>query len=144
MKAYLDSNVILDVLDENRKCHEDSGKIIEFAKDFGKQLELVVSVQSMIDAYYIVQRQKIGATQYRNFANWCVNHINVRSIGLGEYYEALDSDEKDIEDSSQIALAQNENCEVFITSDKEILKREKDNYLLYLSPSDFIARMSEA
>jgi predicted nucleic acid-binding protein len=51
MKAYLDSNVILDVLDENRKCHEDSGKIIEFAKDFGKQLELVVSVQSMIDAY---------------------------------------------------------------------------------------------
>ena len=144
MKAYLDSNIILDVLDENRLCHEDSGMIIEFAKDFSNILELVVSVQSMIDAYYIVQRQKTGTIQYRNFANWCVNHINVRPIGLGEYYEALDSDEKDIEDSSQIALAQTEHCEVFITSDKEILKRGKDNYLLYLSPSDFIARMSEA
>ena len=142
MKIFIDTNIILDIVIKERPGSAVSLKILEIVRE--RLAEAVVSTQSMIDAYYTAIKNNILKSEVDMVAYWMINHINVRPIGFFEVREAVLSGDKDIEDAAQIALAQTENCDVFITSDKEILKRGKDNYLIYMSPSEFITSMTEA
>ncbi|MBR0110092.1 MAG: PIN domain-containing protein [Bacteroidales bacterium] len=142
MKIFCDTNIILDILIKERPNSDVSLKVWEIVKS--NLVEAVVSTQSIIDSYYSALKARILKQEIDLTAYWIMNHLNVRPIGFFEFQEALESGEKDVEDASQIALAKAERCDVFITSDAKILSKEESDSLRFMSPSDFVARMSEA
>lgn len=141
MKAYLDTNVFLDLLVKDRPNSIDSLIVFESIVHSGG--EIFISTQSIIDSYYVAERQNVKKEEIDNWVAWLLSHANVSQIGWFEFQDALKSGERDIEDAAQIALAKAENCDVFITSDAEILAREKEDFLLFISPRKFISRCAE-
>lgn len=142
MKIFCDTNVILDILIKDRPGSQYSLKMWETIRS--NIVEAVVSTQSLIDSYYTALKSNILKQEIDLAVYWMMDHINVRPIGFFEMHEALLSGDKDVEDASQIELAKKEHCDVFVTSDLEILTRGESDYMLFLSPSEFIARMTEA
>ena len=141
MKAYLDTSVFLDLLVKDRPNSIDSLIVFESIVHSGG--EIFISTQSIIDSYYVAERQNVKKEEIDNWVAWLLSHANVSQIGWFEFQDALKSGERDIEDAAQIALAKAENCDVFITSDAEILAREKEDFLLFISPREFISKCTE-
>ena len=96
----------------------------------------------MIDTYYIAGRKQIVKEEIDVLCSWLVYYANVRPIGWSELRDALISSAKDIEDAAQIALAKTEHCDIFLTNDQKILKKEEDESLLFMSPAGFIEKLS--
>ena len=141
MKAYLDTNVFLDLLVKDRPNSISSLIVFESIVHSGD--EIFISTQSIIDSYYIADRQDVNKEEIDNWVAWLLSYANVTKIGWFEFQDALKSGERDIEDAAQVALAKAENCDVFITADAEILAREKDDFLLFISPKEFIRQSTE-
>lgn len=139
-KIYLDTNFLLDVLIKDRVGHEEAVLVISLLQRF--HTEIVCSTQSLLDTYYIAGRKKIIKQEIDVLCSWLVHYTNVRPIGWFELREALMSAEKDIEDAAQIALAKTEHCDIFLTNDQKILKKEEDESLLFMSPAGFIEKLS--
>ena len=139
-KIYLDTNFLLDVLIKDRPGSDEAMLVLSLLKRF--HIEIVCSTQSLLDIYFIAGRKKIIKEEIDVLCAWLVDYANVRPIGWFELRDALMSAEKDIEDAAQIALAKTEHCEIFLTSDQEVLKKEEDGSLLFMSPAGFIEKLS--
>lgn len=139
-KIFFDTNFLLDVLIKDRVGHEEAVLVLSLLKKF--HTEIVCSTQSLIDTYYIAGRKQIVKEEIDVLCSWLVYYANVRPIGWSELRDALISSAKDIEDAAQIALAKTEHCDIFLTNDQKILKKEEDEYLLFMSPAGFIEKLS--
>ena len=139
-KIFFDTNFLLDVLIKDRVGHEEAVLVLSLLKKF--HTEIVCSTQSLIDTYYIAGRKQIVKEEIDVLCSWLVYYANVRPIGWSELRDALISSAKDIEDAAQIALAKTEHCDIFLTNDQKILKKEEDESLLFMSPAGFIEKLS--
>ena len=139
-KIFFDTNFLLDVLIKDRVGHEEAVLVLSLLKKF--HTEIVCSTQSLIDTYYIAGRKQIVKEEIDVLCSWLVYYANVRPIGWSELRDALISSAKDIEDAVQIALAKTEHCDIFLTNDQKILKKEEDESLLFMSPAGFIEKLS--
>lgn len=139
MKIFLDTNVILDLLEPERPGAESSAIIYQLAQ--GRQIEVFVSTQSIIDSYYIGGNFGVPKAEIDTLANWMMNHFNVRAIDCFDMKKAVSSPDPDVEDNAQIVLAEDAGCHCFVTHDKGILAREKEDGMLLISPEQLVARM---
>ena len=135
-KIYLDTNFLLDILIKDRPGSDEALLVLSLLKRF--HIEIFCSTQSLLDIYFIAGRKKIIKQEIDVLCSWLVNYTNVRPIGWFEFKDALMSANPDIEDAAQIALAKTEHCDIFLTNDKRILDKERDDSLLFMSPAAFI------
>ena len=141
MKAYLDTNFLLDLIIEGRPSRNDSLMVFETLKY--DQSEMVLSTQSIIDSYYVASKYEVIKEDIDKLFTWFLNHTNIRPIGWFEFKDAMRSWDIDIEDASQVALAKTERCDIFITSDSKLLNKESDEFLQFISPAEFVNRILE-
>ena len=139
MKAFLDTNILLDYIIENRPHQKESKIILEGARR--NSYNVVVTTQSVIDTAYIAKREGAARHDTDAFFDWLALHINMEGIDSFDILEALKSDNPDFEDSAQFAHAETANCDVFITSDKSMLMRKSDTGMSVMTPEEFVARM---
>ena len=137
-KIYLDTNFLLDILIKDRPGSDEALLVLSLLKRF--HIEIFCSTQSLLDIYFIAGRKKIIKQEIDVLCSWLVNYTNVRPIGWFEFKEALMSANPDIEDAAQIALAKTEHCDIFLTNDKRILDKERDDSLLFMSPAALIEK----
>ena len=140
-KVYLDTNFLLDVLIKDRTGHEEA--VLVLSSLTRSHLQIVCSTQTLLDVYFIAGRKKIVKQEIDVLCSWLVHYTNVRPIGWFEFREALMSAENDIEDAAQIALAQTEHCDIFLTNDRKILNKGEIESLLFISPASFIEKISK-
>ena len=75
MKLFLDTNILLDILQGKRPSHQTSSLILEGAK---KQLyEVQISIQSIADVTYIAIRNGIPFDAVSRLSSWMLDHVNV-------------------------------------------------------------------
>ncbi|MBR5432358.1 MAG: type II toxin-antitoxin system VapC family toxin [Bacteroidales bacterium] len=140
IKAFLDTNVLLDVLQTSRPGSEYSPVIFQAIWD--RKIEAVVTTQSLIDAAYMAE--KAGVQQvFLDFANKCCDYINIDSINSFDIRFACKNYQGDFEDDAQYYRAQDTRCDVFVTSDKDFHKKYqgRDPFLQFLTPQEFVKRM---
>ncbi len=140
MKVFLDTNVVLDMMEPRRPDAQLSATIFELARE--RKIELFISTQSIIDAYFIGRKMSVPKSEIDRLMNWILNHINVRSIDCFDIRQAIESSSNDVEDNAQIALAENSCCDLFITHDIGILSQAHSDLTTFLSPQQFISRLS--
>ena len=138
MRAFLDTNVLLDYLVEGRPSSLSSAIIWDAAKT--NRIEVFVTTQSILDMAYIALKGEKGEI-VKDFILWMANHINIRYIDSFDIINASKSDHSDFEDNAQLSRADMEGCDVFITNDRKILNRTDLQPLIVMTPEQFVDKM---
>ena len=138
MRIFLNTNILLDIVISGRPSTIDSLTTMQIINRC--RYEVYVTTQSIIDFHFIAHRYKKSKEDIDRLIDWLLNNANVRPIDCFSLRQALDSGNPDFEDSVQLACAEEEDCDVFLTSDAGILTREAGT-MLVMTPGQFLDRM---
>lgn len=139
VRLFLDTNVFMDILVEDRPSSHASRRIIEAVRN--GLYEAFISTQSILDAAYALR--KSGKDEFFRFTDWVLGHINVETTDAFSIRAALQYNSGDFEDDALFSLAQYIPCDYFITSDKRLLTAHgtRDPHLTVISPEAFVMKM---
>lgn len=138
MKIFMDTNVLLDFVLEGRPRNATVQIIFDSLK--ANRIETIVTTQSILDMVFVAEKEGQCKTMTDIFVNWMLNHFNVRPIESYDLRVALEDIHPDFEDNVQIARAEDQHCDIFLTSDKKIIARDLES-MLVLTPEQFVERM---
>lgn len=138
MKIFMDTNVLLDFILDGRQRNATVQIIFDSLK--ANRIETFVTTQSILDMVFVAEKEGQCKTMTDVFVNWMLNHFNVRPIESCDLRIALENTNSDFEDNAQIARAEDQHCDIFLTSDKKILARGLET-MLVLTPEQFVERM---
>lgn len=118
MKAFLDTNVLIDLFIPSRERHRDAVKVVEMIiRGF---FQGAVSTQSIIDASYIVGRlDKEAYSYFKEKLDKLMSILEVFPIVSEDVQWARTCHIDDFEDAAQFAAATSNYCSVFISSDEK-------------------------
>ncbi len=116
-KAFLDTNIVADLLDTGRRHHRDSLRLVE---DFiQNDIQICIS-EDMISTLYYISKEKIATLEFLKnvvFVDW-----EVLSYGKEMLHKAVElslRDGKDLEDILQCLCAKSNGCSVIVTNDTD-------------------------
>ena len=141
VKIFLDTNILLDVLEGDRPSTAFSNVIFQAVRD--RLLEAVLTTQSVVDASYIASRRK-GS----NLNSFCqsilqlMHYLNIEGLDAFDLKEALLHSTGDFEEDVQFSRALESGCDMFITSDRKIRHRLPDySGMLVYTPEELVQTM---
>lgn len=118
MKAFLDTNALLDALMDNRLGHEATLAILQVIRS--GDISACLSSQSVIDAAYIAtQRGGTAVNIFRKAIDTIAHIVSIVPIEAEDIHRANHSSIPDYEDAAQLACAERCGCDVIVTSDKK-------------------------
>ncbi|MBR4808898.1 MAG: PIN domain-containing protein [Bacteroidales bacterium] len=136
MRIFLDTNVLLDFVQDGRPNNETVKLLLDLINK--QHQEAYVTTQSILDLVYVGTKIDYAKTMF--FVNYMLNRYNVLHIDYFSLKLALEDGNPDIEDSAQIACAEDEECDVFLTSDAGILSRNI-TCMRVMTPEAFINKL---
>lgn len=140
MKVFLDTNILLDVLDASRPFHSSSTKIFEAVDSH--PLELVLTGLSLVNTEYVLRRQGVPKAKLRSFLGTLCTLCSTASTDLAQIEGALSADWPDFEDAVQYhaALAHG-RVQVIVTNDILGFRRSR---IPVMTPGVFATKFLEA
>lgn len=141
-RAFLDTNILLDVLSTSeRPSSEASEQIFEAIRS--GIFEGFITTQSIIDAAYILSRQRSRFD--REAFGQCIismmNYLNINAIHPFDIRDAVFHGKGDLEDDSLFAHAEALGCDAIITSDRKFRQQKEASGMLFFTPEAFLARL---
>ena len=136
MRIFLDTNVLLDFVQDGRPNNNAAKYLFQILRSSGQ--EPFITTQSILDMYFIAS--KTDRVKALRFIDYLLSIFNVRPIESYCLRSALESGNHDFEDSAQLACAEDEECDVFLTSDEGILRRDITS-MLVMTPGQFLDRL---
>lgn len=132
MNVFLDTNIIIDVLERREPFFILSANLLELGHS-GK-INLFATSLSFINGIY-VSRKSIGKEEAIKKIRLLRSFINVSPISSLEFDSALDLGIKDIEDALQYCSAISSKCEVIVTRNKKDFP--ENNNITVVTPQEF-------
>ena len=118
MKAFLDTNVLFDLLMKSRFGHEAAIAILQVARC--GDISACLTTQSIVDAAYIqTQRLKAPAPAFKEAVRLIGSIVELLPILPEDIEWANRSEIDDYEDAVQLSCALRSGCDVIVTSDKK-------------------------
>lgn len=115
MKAFLDTNILLDLLLE-RDSYEASARILQL-RDEGK-IDLFVSILTMVNVAYVYQKT-VGLNAVIPNMKCLSAIVDVLPMDSDTLEQALYVEGKDFEDTMQYFCAVQNHCEAIITRNEK-------------------------
>ena len=107
-------------------------------------LEVFITTQSIIDASYVCSRiPGYDDESFNNAIKELLSFANIDYINVFDLYRVLEARTGDFEDDAQFQHADFLGCDALITSDKAFRSSKRETEMLFFSPEEFLARMSE-
>lgn len=131
MKHFLDTNILIDKL-AYRQPYLDEVKMLCAAKFFG-DVSLLVSVQSYLDAIYVLGKYA-PQSEIRRRCISSFKFFDVVDVDKSNLLPALNSGWPDVEDFMIAKTASDAHADYLITRDA---KGFKDSQVKAMSPSEF-------
>ena len=142
VKAFLDTNVLVDLLSADpRPSTPASEFIFEMARR--RFLEVVITIQSIIDAAYIIRHSPNSLNAMRNKLMDLQRYVNIESLDYFNLQDALLYPSPDFEDCAQFFHASSSACDFLITSDRKIKSWHGPSEMSVLTPEEFVERMMD-
>jgi predicted nucleic acid-binding protein len=135
MNLFLDTNVLIDLIDKREPFYNDIAIIASLAES--KNLSLAVSSLSLVNTVYVVSRnieEKLVLDALKKFRIIC----NVSTIDEIVIDKSLISNFNDFEDAVQYFSALHHKSEIIITRNK---KDFKNSEIPVMSPTEFLATL---
>lgn len=141
VKAFLDTNVLMDVLQKGRPSSYSSQMIFQAVWD--RKIEAVLTTQSIVDSSYLAQKAGLQKVFF-DMVNKCCDYINIEQLNSFDIRFACRNYTGDFEDDSLFYRAIDCNCDVFVTSDKKLREtyQGKHKNLRIMSPEEFVSNMT--
>ena len=141
MKIFLDTNIILDMMEPKRPSYIASATLFDLART--KKIEMFVTTQSIVDSYYIGKKLSVPRAEMDNLMLWLLDNINVRCIDGFNMRDAILDKNPDIEDNAQVAMADDCGCDFFITNDRELIDKHSESLCTFLMPGQLVERLMQ-
>jgi predicted nucleic acid-binding protein len=135
IKLFLDTNIILDVLDTERPFSKES-QILFGLIEAGTVLAYFS--ESVITTTDYILIKKFARTQRINIINDLLKLVTVIECTNSIVQNAIIKNETDIEDAILYELANNQKLNYFITNDKQALKKLASKKLPIVSTKEFL------
>jgi len=136
MRAFLDTNILIDIL-EQRPEYEHSLEVVQMGLD--GTVQLAVTDLTLINIVYIC-RKSAGADRIYDFITFVSKFIDILTIGKEPIMEAATARHRDFEDYVQYATAKRNGMDCIIT-------RNKKDFLLpdidVFTPSEFLEQFAK-
>ncbi len=136
MRAFFDTNVLLDVILERPPHYQNSARAWTRAERGA--IEGYVSAVSFTDIFYIVQRVRNGA-EARSVVRGMLGVFTPATCNAGIVRQAVESDLPDFEDAVQYFSALHAEADCIITRNAPDFPRRPA--LPVLSPAQFLAQL---
>lgn len=118
MKAFLDTNALLDILMESRVEHEAALFLLQVIRS--GDIAGCMTTQSIIDAAYVqTQRLKAPSAAFKQAVKTLTGIVEILAITQEDITSANASAIDDYEDAAQLACALRTGCDVIVSSDKK-------------------------
>ena len=137
MRAFIDTNVIVDVVAKREPFFADSQAVLALCAT--GELEGVVSDLTFCNVAYVL-RKSLGSAQLRNGLRVLKNHLQVVSIGEAAITAALGNEMTDFEDAVQLEAARANRVDVIVTRN---VRHFNNSPIRVCSPSELLAEDSE-
>ena len=141
VKIFLDTNVLLDVLEGDRPSTAYSNLVFQAIRD--RLLEGVLTTQSVVDASYIASKRK--DSDFNAFCKYTLqlmHYMNIESLDAFDLKDALLHPTEDFEDDVQYSRAVDSACDIFVTSDRRFRRRSPDHSgMLVYTPEELVQKM---
>ena len=112
MRAFIDTNVIVDVVAKREPFFADSQAVLALCAT--GDLEGVVSDLTFCNVAYVL-RKSLGSAQLRNGLRVLKNHLTVVPVGEAAIAAALRNEMTDFEDAVQLEAARASRVDVIVT-----------------------------
>ncbi|MBB4801231.1 putative nucleic acid-binding protein [Flavobacterium nitrogenifigens] len=133
MNLFLDTNVLIDLIDKREPFYNDIAIIASLAEN--KKVKLATSSLSFVNTVYVVSRnvdEKIVLDALKKFRIIC-EVSNIDEIVIDK---SLISNFNDFEDAVQYFSAVHHKSEIIITRNK---KDFKNSEIVVMTPAEFLA-----
>jgi len=142
-KIYIDTNIILDLLDANRITHKDSLKLLSFYLN-DSNTELFVNSDSLTNIFYILRyRVKLSFLDSIEKIENIKDMFEIVGIEKNKIEFAIEicknGEFKDFEDALQYICALKADCELIITNN---IKDFKYSSIDVFSPKELIKKLN--
>lgn len=117
-RVFLDTNIVIDLIDSDRKNHQKAKEL--FTKLIEDGYEIFISEDSITTIYYILRSNK----RVLKFFKTIIDRWSVVPFGIEVIRESIDfavTNRSDLEDTLQCFCAKNNGCSLLITSDKKFV-----------------------
>ena len=122
-KVLIDTNIILDMVDNERKCYESSNVLVQ--KLFESGTDLYINSDTLTNTFYILKnRKKVTYSEALHAIRKVAILCDVIAIDSNMVFDTLDLCEnenkpfKDYEDALQYVCAKKIGAELIVTNDK--------------------------
>lgn len=132
MKIFIDTNIILDVLQNRTAFRESSMAIMQMA--INKDINLFASPLSFATCFYILRRE-LGRDATLQSLRSIKSFIEMTTMDNSQVSRALSSDMPDFEDMLQFESAIASGCDVIVTGNGKHFPQE---WIPILTPSEFL------
>ncbi len=121
MKIAIDTNIIIDLIDDRRPGHKNALYLVELAD--GGEIELMAFADSILTVKYVLRRQDDIGTIEALDLRYEILHITDTKAKAVRKALRLCKEQKfgDIEDVAKLIGAEAEGCELFVTNDKDLI-----------------------
>lgn len=132
MKAFLDTNVILDFYDSDRGHYQPAAIVFDLASR--GEIEISVCALSFVTAFFLLHGKFDKSMLYEKMrALFKLCHVTPVDKQIVE--KALSQERRDFEDAVQYFSCQTIDADIILTRDR---KGFNDFAIPHLSPSDFL------
>lgn len=132
MRVFLDTNILVDLLDSSRENFMQAATVFEAAKE--GLLDVSISSQSITDCAYIARKTPPEA--FSAALKRILPFVEILPLTKEHLSKALSSPCQDLEDAALIACAEDNLCDVIITSNARHFKPYTD--LIVHTPGEFV------
>jgi len=133
MKVLVDTNVIIDVLDNRDPFFKDSYRIIQLGLE--GEIETIMSAGAVTDVYYILRKYINDSNTVKEKIFILSNFVKICNSTSNDITKALILFIPDFEDSVIAATARREKADYIITRDEEDFANSP---VPAMNPSQFI------
>lgn len=116
MKVFLDTNILIDVLEQRKPYFEAAANILDLGVH--RKIKLYASALTFVNCIYIV-RKKAGYDKVIESVRLLRNIISISPMNQAEFDRAMAQKTSDMEDALQYQSALSCECDLIITRNKK-------------------------
>lgn len=133
MRAFLDTNVIVDFMVERAPFYLDAATIFDMHRE--GRIELSASTLTLVNSAYIIQKAYSKDMMLAKIA-WLCDNLDITPVDKEDILNAVKSGKRDFEDRVQYFSSLHSRPDIILTRDK---KGFSDLGILVMTPAEFIA-----
>ena len=116
MRLFLDTNIIVDLIDMERAEHQSAVMLLQIAIDNPGKVSPFTTEDAIATAAYVMRHH---LEDFRDAIALLLKYIDILPIGREMLLDICRRNHPDYEDSMHIGCAEGHNCSCIITRDRE-------------------------